>query len=113
MFLLVREGFKKKKKSDFYHFLGGGQWLQKIIYFSLSRNDFQAILDQKNFSCLGGHPPWGTSCPPPLEFHQQLMMVIVYDVRMSWWVGSQHHARAADTVRGCMCSHQFFSLGKG
>ena len=41
------------QKSDFYHFLGGGGGLVGANYhfFSLSKNEFQAILDHKVCQC--------------------------------------------------------------
>ena len=55
--LCIRKGFNFFfKRSDFYHFLGGSGGAN-YHFFSLSRNDFQAILDHKIFSYLVSQPP--------------------------------------------------------
>ena len=55
-----------QKKSDIYHFSRGGvSGGQLSLFFSLSRNDFYAILDHKNFSCIGGYPLPKVPLAPP------------------------------------------------
>ena len=60
-----RNASKKILKKGFLSLSRGGQWVPILTYFSLLKNNFQAILDHKNFFMYSTPPPSQGSLKPP------------------------------------------------